>query len=262
MYFNTKGINVPEESFVYFMESYRNDLNTTVFNEHKKVYKNKQNQRMVSNYLKRKNILNPTVLYKQYSSKNQDYKIVFPIFKTLFNRFVNKERIAISLFKRNINYFPNYITSRNIERYRDEYKISKIIEHKHIDNSKAIKFEKACVSYIKNVTENFKTEEVLRKEQKSVTPDILFDQEININDTPIRWIDVKSYYGSHYYRDIFPNINKTIEKYYAVYKQKGAIIFQNGFSKKLLKYIDRSKVILINGHKNDYLKELMKLQNT
>ena len=82
------------------MESYRNDLNTTVFNEHKAQYKISKNQKMVTNYLKRKNILNPTVLYKQYSSKNQDYKIVFPhILRRYLTALSTKERIAISLFK-------------------------------------------------------------------------------------------------------------------------------------------------------------------
>jgi hypothetical protein len=263
MYLPARGRNIPEHLFVEFMETFRNNPAVTVhFIPRKGLYKDQSDYLALKNYLDNKQQLHARQLYRDFPHKD---RLSYDIFKSLFNRFIIKERVAIAEFGKGRLAFPKYINDHNKERYDCEHYTSKYMRYDVQDTTIANNFEIACEELLKLEKIDFYTEDQIRQYYKDInrtsglcTPDIVIKKSntLLINGSEIKWIDAKAFYGSYMYANIYPKIRATVNKYYERYQQKGAIIFLHGFHSKLYNYVDPKKVILIDASKSVYLKKL------
>jgi hypothetical protein len=98
-------------------------------------------------------------------------------------------------------------------------------------------FEDILCNYFTSLGVRFRRQEELLKEQKKsegravITPDLLFLDDIRINDIPCAWIDAKHFFGA----DLkFPKkkTQKQVDRYVKEYGQ-GAIVYRHGFCQSL-----------------------------
>lgn len=96
-------------------------------------------------------------------------------------------------------------------------------------------WEQALYSFLDEHGINYVSEETLREAEMKTTPDCLILDDFFIDGVQLRWIDVKSFYGSglRENRHFTNSLKKQIQKYEATYVESGAVIFKHGFSRKL-----------------------------
>ena len=152
--------------------------------------------------------------------------------KTIKKKFPFNDEFLQNIKKVIDNDIFNTITQDKIKQYADafERKLEYAIDH---------------VYKVK-----YKTEEQLVIEQTEkygrpiLTPDILLLQDLYINNNKINWIDAKNYYGANTVL-IKKNLKKQIDKYNDKLGP-GAIVFNLGYSSKLLQEFDSNKILLLS----------------
>ena len=101
----------------------------------------------------------------------------------------------------------------------------------------SIKYEQKIGRALSKKGIKYKTQEDLTEEQTEkygyavITPDFLFDQEINLNGENIKWMEIKNFYGSNikYFKN---KIKKQLTKYKNKWG-KGCVVFRYGFNSEL-----------------------------
>ena len=69
----------------------------------------------------------------------------------------------------------------------------------------------------------------------SSTPDVVFsDEDIQIDSRPVKWMDCKSFYGSHSSPHFLRSQLKQIKRYNEHFGGRGAIVFKLGYSLDLV----------------------------
>lgn len=72
-----------------------------------------------------------------------------------------------------------------------------------------------------------------------------------INDTPVRWIDCKSYYGSSLAPHFLEKTIKQINRYNNEFDGNGAIVYRLGYSEELKQQLKGKCLILGRGPLED-----------
>lgn len=93
------------------------------------------------------------------------------------------------------------------------------------------KFEIEISNILVSNSIKFKTQEQLKKNSPTNTPDFLILSDLEINGIKINWIDAKNYYGTNS-NFLKKSIEKQTSKYINTWGS-GALIFSLGFSSKL-----------------------------
>jgi hypothetical protein len=96
-------------------------------------------------------------------------------------------------------------------------------------------WEEALYDYLDTQEINYASESGLRDAEMKITPDCLMLDDCYINGQLVRWVDVKSFYGSGLRENIHftKSLKKQIQKYETEFGAGGAVIFKHGFSSKL-----------------------------
>ena len=172
--------------------------------------------------------------------------------KTMKQKMNKIIRLNLFNFRMNYNFIYNsikiikYDKTKTSNFEKTQRRSSKIFEYNIIKEFKHI-FKSLKLSNI-----NMKREKELIKENYKITPDILFDEPIKINNTIINWIEIKNFtiYGMHLYNELIKQCNKYTEKY-----KNGAII-SRGFEYDSIKNIHSFKdVLFLDGSLFPYTKE-------
>jgi len=113
-------------------------------------------------------------------------------------------------------------------------------------------WEDRVLAYLNKHGINFMTENDLRESDSTSTPDCLVLDDLYINNRPIRWIEVKSFYASGLKENEFmakKSIFKQVKRYNIEFGS-GAVILKNGFSDILIAKLE-STLLLDGGPLSD-----------
>ncbi|CAJ1958564.1 unnamed protein product [Cylindrotheca closterium] len=104
-----------------------------------------------------------------------------------------------------------------------------------ISTATPVLWEEALYTYLNEQKINYVSEETLRDAEISFTPDCLILDDCYINGQLIRWMDVKSFYGSglRENKHFTNSLKKQIGRYETEFGESGAVVFKHGFSSKL-----------------------------
>jgi len=130
----------------------------------------------------------------------------------------------------------------NVGKFLTDYEISELQIAKQYDvvgyseeTATPVLWEEALYTYLDEQEINYVSEEKLRDADMKITPDCLILDDCYINGQLIRWMDVKSFYGSGLRENThFTNsLKKQLGKYESAFNEGGAVVFKHGFSSKL-----------------------------
>mmetsp|Transcript_620 Transcript_620/g.1069 ORF Transcript_620/g.1069 Transcript_620/m.1069 type:complete len:351 (+) Transcript_620:63-1115(+) len=130
----------------------------------------------------------------------------------------------------------------NVAKFLTDYELSELQTAKEYDmvgysenTETPVLWEEALYAYLDEQKINYISEQTLRDAEMKITPDCLILDDCYINGHLIRWVDVKSFYGSglresqHFKK----SLKKQIGKYETEFGESGAVVFKHGFSTKL-----------------------------
>lgn len=129
-----------------------------------------------------------------------------------------------------------------VEKFLTDHELSELQTAKEYDTvgyalntATPVLWEEALYAYLDEQKINYVSEEALRDADMNITPDCLILDDCYINGQLIRWMDVKSFYGSglRENKHFTNSLKKQILKYETEFGEGGAVIFKHGFSSKL-----------------------------
>ena len=130
----------------------------------------------------------------------------------------------------------------NIENFLSEWELEELQKAKAVDDvgfgeatASPELWEQALYGFLDEQQIEYVTEETLREAEMQQTPDCLILDDWYINDQLVRWIDVKSFYGSglRQNKPFSKKLKKQIERYETEFGESGAVVFKHGFSSEL-----------------------------
>jgi hypothetical protein len=157
---------------------------------------------------------------------------VFDAYPDLLDR--DKKRIVKSIISER--------NPENIKEFLSESELKELQKAKECDmvgyseqTETPVLWEKALYAFLDDQDVNYVTEDALREAEMKITPDCLILDDCYINDQLVRWVDVKSFYGSglRENRHFSNSLKKQVEKYETEFGESGAVVFKHGFSSKL-----------------------------
>lgn len=171
-------------------------------------------------------------LLSEYSNNNVlDLCKKYDIAPLTIMRMIIQEKYNFKISEDKIKKLKNY-DKEQLELAINNDITSQLNQDSVMDES--IKYEQKIGRALTKKGIKYKTQEDLTEEQKEkygyavITPDFLFDQEINVNGEKIKWMEIKNFYGSNikYFKN---KIRKQLKKYNDKWG-KGCVVFRYGFN--------------------------------
>lgn len=130
----------------------------------------------------------------------------------------------------------------NIKEFVSEWELKELQKAKEIDvvgyseqTETPALWEKALYTFLDEQDINYVNEDMLREAEMRITPDCIILDDCYINGQLVRWVDVKSFYGSglRENRHFSNSLKRQATKYETEFEESGAVVFKHGFSRKL-----------------------------
>eukprot|EP00980_Cylindrotheca_fusiformis_P013312 scaffold3389_cov119-Cylindrotheca_fusiformis.AAC.4 len=130
----------------------------------------------------------------------------------------------------------------NLREFISEWELKELQKAKEYDvvgyseqTEAPVLWEKALYEFLDNKEINYASEKELRDAEMKITPDCIILDDCYINGQLVRWMDVKSFYGSglRENRHFSNSLKRQVTKYETEFKGSGAVVFKHGFSNKL-----------------------------
>lgn len=191
-----------------------------------------KNKVIQTHYLIKKHKSNLITQYKNTNILELTKK--YDIAPLTIMRLIIKDKYKFKISKSNQNKLDKY-DKKQLGLALDNDITSQIDQDQVLDES--IKYEQKIERALNKKNIKFKTQEDLANEQMEelgyvkITPDFLFEKDIEINGEKVKWMEVKNFYGSNikYFKN---KIKKQLNKYYQKWG-KGCIVFRYGFNDTL-----------------------------
>lgn len=162
------------------------------------------------------------------------------------SKYVRSRIIKSMLYDCDSNIMNKYLSDSEFEKMQIA-KRHDIVGYAGHNKNVPKEWEDRVMDYLDQHDVNYVTEETLRQSSSTSTPDFLILDDLHINNIPIRWIEVKSFYASGL-RDNHYMTKKTIfnqvDRYNAEFGS-GAVILKNGFSEAMITKLDGT--LLLDG---------------
>ena len=169
------------------------------------------------------------------------------------SKYARRRIIKSMLYECDSNVMSDYLSDLEFKQMQIA-KLHDIVGYAGHDAGIPKEWEDRVMDYLNKHAVNYVTEDTLRQSGSTSTPDFLILDDLHINNRPIHWIEVKSFFASGLRGNRYmakKTIFNQVDRYSAEFGS-GAVILKNGFSEAMITKL-KGTLLLDGGPLSDRL---------